>query len=105
MALNVKKLKIAAILAMVFSIGIVLFAIIYPIVNKVSDFWGSFLIVLAIIESLTFLNSVLFYLNPKKRIFISGIISLFALLVPGIVILVIYFATQNSIKNVKKITS
>ena|GEM_PF-857566 len=38
MALNVKKLRIAAILAMIISIAIVLLTIIYPFVNKVSDF-------------------------------------------------------------------
>lgn len=104
MALNVKKLRIATILALVFSIIIILFAIIYPIVNKVSDFWITFFIALTIIEGLTFLNSILFCLNPKKRIFISGIIGLFALLIPGIMILVIYFDAQKSVKNVKKIT-
>ncbi|MCL6428817.1 hypothetical protein LT335_00365 [Spiroplasma sp. JKS002669] len=105
MALNVKKLRIAAILAMIISIAIVLLTIIYPFVNKVSDFWINFFIALALIEGLTFLNSVLFCLNPKKRVFISGIISLFALLIPGIIILFIYFDAQKSVKNRIQITS
>ncbi len=104
MALNVKKLRIAAVFAIVFSIVIVLFAIIYPIVNKVSDFWVNFFIALALIEALTFLNSVLFCLNPKKRVFISGIIGLFALLIPGIIVLFIYFDAQKSVKNTTQIT-
>lgn len=99
MALNVKKLKIAAILAMIFAFGIMLFAIIYPNINKVSDFWSNFFIALAIIEGLILLNSVWFYLNPKKRLLISGIISLFALLIPGIIILLVYFDIQKSVAN------
>lgn len=105
MALNVKKLRIATILAMIFAIAIILFAVIYPIIYQVSDFWVNFLIALAIIEGLTLINSVLFYLNPKRRVFISGIIALFALLLPGIIILLIYFDNQKAVRNVIEITS
>ncbi|MDQ7982983.1 MAG: hypothetical protein REH79_02030 [Spiroplasma sp.] len=99
MAGNSKNLRIAAILSLFFSFTIILFAIIFPFMITVSELWVTFFIILGIIESFTFLNSILFCLNPKKRVFISGIISLFALIIPGIIILIIYFNSFDAVKN------
>jgi len=57
------------------------------------------LIIIAIIEVFAFLVSVSFFLNLKKKIFFVGIVTLFAGLLPGMMILGFYFKSKKNIEK------
>ncbi|MGL5268611.1 MAG: hypothetical protein ACRC8P_02455 [Spiroplasma sp.] len=97
MKIKKKKLQIAAILGMIFSTAIFAIAITYAFISNLSLFWIIFLVVIAMVEIISFWISVLFLINPKRKVFFIGLISLFAGLIPGIIILTLYFKTKRTL--------
>lgn len=97
MAVNKKYLQTSAILGIIFSAIIFIISIIYAFISNLSLIWISFLIVIAMTEVIAFLVSILFLINPLKKIFFVGLISLFAGLLPGIMILTFYFKTKREL--------
>lgn len=95
MAINQKYLRVSAILGIIFSAIIFIIAIVYAFISNLSMSWIILLIVIAMTEIIAFTVSILLLLNPRRRIFFSGLVTLFAGLVPGIMILTFYFKTKK----------
>lgn len=97
MAINKKYLQSSAILGIVLSAFIFVIAIVYAFISNLSISWIILLVIIAMTEIIAFSASILLFFNPKKRIFAVGLVTLFAGLVPGIMILTFYFKTKRSL--------
>lgn len=100
MSINKKYIRTAASLGIIFSIIIFIISIIYTFISNLNIIWIYFLVIIAMTEIIAFLVCVLLLIEPRKKIFFAGLISLFAGLIPGIMILSFYFKTKkNLLKN------
>lgn len=92
-----RKYLQAAVLGMIFSALIFIISVIYAFISNLSLVWIVFLVTIAMIEIVSFWVSVLFLVNPKRKIFFIGLISLFAGLLPGFIILSLYFKNKKEL--------
>lgn len=100
MALNESYLRFSGLIGMLFAAGFFALAIAYAFISNLPLWWIICLVVIALIEIIVFVFSVLLLINPKRKIFFIGSLALFAGLVPGIMILGYYFKTKKSlVKN------
>lgn len=97
MAVNESYLRFSAIIGMLFSAGFFVLSIVYSFISNLEIVWIAFLVVIALIEIIAFSFSVLMLIDPKRRIFFVGLVSLFAGLLPGIMILSFYFKTKRAL--------
>lgn len=105
MAVNESYLRFSAIIGMIFSAAFFALALVYTFISNLEIIWIAILVVIAIIEVIVFTFSVLLLFKPKRRIFFVGAMSLFAGLLPGIMILSFYFKTKKALlKNFERST-
>lgn len=97
--INNNFIKISLIIGMLMSLLIVIICITYGVVTFFNYF--SLVIVLIIIfglfQLIPFLLCLNSYLNEEKWLFITGLISLMAFIIPGILILIGYFKRQKKL--------
>lgn len=97
MAVSEGYLRVSAIFGMLLSAAFFGLSITYAFISNLAIFWIILLVVIALIEIIAFSISVLFFINPKRRIFFVGLISLFAGLIPGLMILGYYFKAKRTL--------
>lgn len=90
-------LRNVAIFSIILAIIIFSISITYAFISNLGLIWIIFLVAIAFIEVFVIYFSILFLINPIKGIFFIGLISLFAGLVPGIMILSFYFKKKKVI--------
>lgn len=97
MAVNQGYLRLSATFGMILSAMLFALSIIYAFISNLPFIWIALLSVIALIEIVVFTFSVLFFLNPNRRIFFVGLLSLFAGLIPGVMILSFYFKSKRAL--------